>query len=210
MDLHLPLDRGAGRFAAQLADGLRAAVRDGRLAPGARLPSTRGLAADLGVSRGVVVTAYEQLVAEGFVVSRQGAGTRVAPAPSVRGPAPPSSEAYRRALSYAAETDAGPADPPGIRYDLRPGKPDLASFPRERWAATLRDVLRSLPHAALWTIGLVNAQVRELRETQHQFRGPFVLDSSAAQETFGLTPPPLQDSVAFDLRSSAPAPAHTA
>lgn len=149
MDLHLPLDRGAGRFAAQLADGLRAAVRDGRLAPGARLPSTRGLAADLGVSRGVVVTAYEQLVAEGFVVSRQGAGTRVAPAPSVRGPAPPSSEAYRRALSYAAETDAGPADPPGIRYDLRPGKPDLASFPRERWAATLRDVLRSLPHAAL-------------------------------------------------------------
>ncbi|GLY84821.1 PLP-dependent aminotransferase family protein [Actinoallomurus iriomotensis] len=149
MDLHLTLDRSAGRLAAQLADGLRAAVRDGRLRPGARLPSTRDLAADLDVSRGVVVTAYEQLVAEGFVVSRQGDGTRVAPAPAVR-PAPEArSEAHRRALRLAAGTEAGPADPPGIAYDLRPGKPDLAAFPRDRWAATLRDVLRELPHAAL-------------------------------------------------------------
>lgn len=149
MDLHLPLDRSAGRLAAQLADGLRAAVRDGRLRPGARLPSTRDLAADLDVSRGVVVTAYEQLVAEGFVVSRQGDGTRVAPAPAVR-PAPESrSEAHRRALRLAAGTEAGPADPPGISYDLRPGKPDLAAFPRDRWASTLRDVLRELPHSAL-------------------------------------------------------------
>ena len=149
MDLHLTLDRPAGRLAAQLAGGLRAAVRDGRLPPGARLPSTRDLAADLGVSRGVVVTAYEQLVAEGFVVSRQGDGTRVAPAPAVR-PEPGSrSAAHRRALRLAAGTEAGPADPPGIAYDLRPGKPDLAAFPRDRWTATLREVLRDLPHAAL-------------------------------------------------------------
>jgi DNA-binding transcriptional MocR family regulator len=149
VDLHVTLDRAAGRLAGQLADGLRAAVRDGRLAPGDRLPSSRDLAGDLEVSRGVVVTAYEQLVAEGFIVSRQGDGTRVAPVPSAGAVPAPASAAHRRALRFAAGTDAGPADPPGIAYDLRPGKPDLASFPRERWSATLRDVLRALPHAAL-------------------------------------------------------------
>jgi DNA-binding transcriptional MocR family regulator len=149
VELHLTLDRTAGRLAGQLAGALRQAVRDGRLAPGARLPSTRDLADDLGVSRGVAVAAYEQLVAEGFVLSRQGDGTRVAPTPSVASPAGSSSDAHRRALRLAAGTEAGPADPPGIAYDLRPGKPDLASFPRDRWAATLRDVLRELPHAAL-------------------------------------------------------------
>jgi GntR family transcriptional regulator/MocR family aminotransferase len=149
VDLHVTLDRDAGRLAGQLANGLRAAVRDGRLAPGDRLPSSRDLAGDLGVSRGVVVTAYEQLVAEGFIVSRQGDGTRVAPFPAVSTVPEPRSAAHRRALRFAAGTDAGPADPPGIAYDLRPGKPDLASFPRERWSATLRDVLRDLPHAEL-------------------------------------------------------------
>ncbi|MDN3352592.1 PLP-dependent aminotransferase family protein [Actinomadura sp. DC4] len=148
MDLHVTLDRAAGRLAGQLADELRAAVRDGRLSPGDRLPSSRDLAGDLEVSRGVVVTAYEQLVAEGFILSRQGDGTRVAPFPAVRAPEP-TSEAHRRALRFAAGTDAGPADPPGIVYDLRPGKPDLASFPRERWTAAVRDVLRELPHSAL-------------------------------------------------------------
>ena len=59
----------------QLADGLRSAIRDGRLAAGARLPATRGLADDLGVSRGVVTDAYEQLVAEGWLAARRGAGT---------------------------------------------------------------------------------------------------------------------------------------
>jgi DNA-binding transcriptional MocR family regulator len=149
MDPHVRLDRAAGRLAAQLADGLRDAVRAGRLTPGTRLPSTRDLAGDLDVSRGVVVTAYEQLVAEGFLVSRQGDGTRVAPLPAVRAAPEPHSEAHRRALRFAAGTDAGPADPPGIAYDLRPGKPDLASFPRGRWTAMLRDVLRELPHAEL-------------------------------------------------------------
>src|SRR3954447_25370848 len=133
MDPHVRLDRARGRLAAQLADGLRDAVRAGRLAPGDRLPSSRDLAGDLGVSRGVVVTAYEQLVAEGFLVSRQGDGTRVAPFPAVRAAPEPHSEAHRRAVRVAAGTDAGPADPPGIAYDLRPGKPDLASFPRGRW-----------------------------------------------------------------------------
>jgi DNA-binding transcriptional MocR family regulator len=82
-------------------------------------------------------------------VSRQGDGTRVAPFPAVGTAPAPRGAAHRQALRFAAGTDAGPADPPGIAYDLRPGKPDLASFPRERWSATLRDVLRELPHSAL-------------------------------------------------------------
>lgn len=65
----------------------------------------------------------------------------------------------------------------------------------------VRPKLRSLPYAALWVAGVVNPMARELRETQHQFRRPFVLDSSAAEEAFGLKPTPLEESVAQDLAS---------
>src|SRR5215471_10217989 len=81
MDLHLDLDGLARHAAAQIAAGLRDAVRSGRLAAGTRLPPSRTLAADIGVSRGPVVEAYEQLAAEGLLVSRQGAGTWVAGRP---------------------------------------------------------------------------------------------------------------------------------
>src|SRR5690349_2961794 len=60
-----------------LQAALREAVRTGRLAPGTRLPSSRELAADLGVSRGLVTEAYEQLTAEGYLRSDRGAGTWV-------------------------------------------------------------------------------------------------------------------------------------
>ncbi|WP_460370991.1 GntR family transcriptional regulator, partial [Actinocorallia lasiicapitis] len=79
-DLHLTLDRTHGRLAIQIAAELRRAIREGRLPTGTRLPSTRTLAADLSVARGVIVSAYEQLVAEGFLLSRTGSGTHVAPA----------------------------------------------------------------------------------------------------------------------------------
>jgi GntR family transcriptional regulator/MocR family aminotransferase len=65
-----------GRWGAELEHTLRTAIRGGRLRPGARLPSTRALAADLGVSRSVVVQAYEQLAAEGYLVSRHRAPLR--------------------------------------------------------------------------------------------------------------------------------------
>src|SRR5919198_1336627 len=61
----------------QLEQELRTAIRSGRLADGFVLPSTRGLADELSVSRGVVVEAYEQLVAEGYLASSQGGTTRV-------------------------------------------------------------------------------------------------------------------------------------
>src|SRR3979411_1775202 len=78
-ELLVELDRAAQEpLHRQLANGLRDAIRAGRLAPAARLPSTRVLAADLGVSRRLVVDAYSQLIAEGFLLSRHGSGTRVA------------------------------------------------------------------------------------------------------------------------------------
>ncbi|MEZ7127940.1 GntR family transcriptional regulator, partial [Nonomuraea sp. AD125B] len=89
-DLHIQINRENGGIAGQIAAELRDAIRGGRLAPGTRLPATRDLAADLQVSRGVVVEAYEQLVAEGFLVSRVGAGTRVTPrTPTAPDPTPP-------------------------------------------------------------------------------------------------------------------------
>ena len=72
MDLLVTLDRDAATpLRAQLEDALRTAVRAGRLTAGERLPSTRVLAADLGLSRGVVQECYEQLQAEGYLVSRR-------------------------------------------------------------------------------------------------------------------------------------------
>lgn len=141
-DLHLPLDRTAGRLAAQIAAGFRAAVRSGRLTAGTRLPSSRDLAHDLDVSRGVVVAAYEQLTAEGFLVARRGDGTRIAPLARPDEGA----TASRRDVSPPA---AEPRPETALPYDLWPSKPDLAAFPRERWIAAARAALRTLPHDAL-------------------------------------------------------------
>jgi GntR family transcriptional regulator/MocR family aminotransferase len=112
------LDRHGGAVGDRLAAALRAAIGQGRLAPGARLPSSRALAADLGLSRGVVVNAYEQLVAEGRLLARRGSGTTVAPV------AAPDSRPV--AAGPAAESRAGVAP-------LRPGVPDLGAFPRTAW-----------------------------------------------------------------------------
>jgi GntR family transcriptional regulator/MocR family aminotransferase len=84
IDLHLDLDLTDGRRQG-LEQALRAAVQAGRLAPGARLPASRRLAAELGLSRGTVRAAYDQLIAEGYLTARQGAGTTVAQAPGPSG-----------------------------------------------------------------------------------------------------------------------------
>ncbi|MFF2962360.1 PLP-dependent aminotransferase family protein [Streptomyces sp. NPDC057963] len=123
----------ARRRGRALRSALREAVRSGRLAPATRLPSSRALAADLRVSRGLVTEAYEQLTAEGYLRSGRGAGTWVSGA--VRAAAP-------RALDLAPRT-------PGAWVDFRPGTPDLSMFPRSAWTATYRSVLGRLPHSAL-------------------------------------------------------------
>ncbi|MFC8228441.1 PLP-dependent aminotransferase family protein [Streptomyces sp. NPDC057287] len=122
--------RGRGRA---LQSALRDAVRSGRLAAGTRLPASRELAADLGVSRGLVTEAYEQLTAESYLRSGRGAGTWVSAAvrPAVR-----------------AVRDLSPRAP-GAHVDFRPGTPDLSLFPRSAWAAVHRTVLDRMPHSAL-------------------------------------------------------------
>src|SRR5690348_688704 len=85
VDLHLNVD--GARVRGALERSLRDALRSGRLAPGTRLPSSRMLARDLGLARNTVAAAYGQLVAEGWLEGRQGAGTRVALHPAAGTPA---------------------------------------------------------------------------------------------------------------------------
>nr|WP_192756247.1 PLP-dependent aminotransferase family protein [Actinopolymorpha pittospori] len=132
-DLHLEL-AGPGSRRSVLIRALRNAVRDGRLAPGTRLPPYRSLAADLGLARNTVADAYAELVAEGWLLSRQGSGTRVAPrAEPVQLPRVPK------------KTPARPAMP---AHNLRQGQPDVASFPRSAWLAAARRALNAAPNEA--------------------------------------------------------------
>src|SRR3954453_14416327 len=131
-ELLLALARGGSvPLRAQLEGQLREAVGSGRLAGGVRLPSSRALATELGVSRGVVVEAYGQLVAEGYLGARAGAAPVVADG------------VERRPVATAAEPGAV------ARYDLRPGTPDLGLFPRRAWAAAHRGALQEAADADL-------------------------------------------------------------
>jgi GntR family transcriptional regulator / MocR family aminotransferase len=112
----------------QIEDQLRNAIRDLTLRPGARLPSTRDLARELGVSRPIVVDAYAQLAGEGYLELRPGARPRVT---GCAGPCqPPDTQRPE------------PATQP--RYDFRPGVPDLSSFPRSAWLRSVREGLAGM------------------------------------------------------------------
>ena len=120
-DAHIPLHR-------QIETSIRDAIRAGRLPRGSSLPPSRTLAADLGVSRGVVVEAYQQLAAEGYLASRAGGYTQVA-----AGPAPPTA-ALR------------PAGEPRPAVDLSYGRADVSSFPRAAWLRSIRRALTDSPN----------------------------------------------------------------
>ncbi|WP_328602881.1 MocR-like pyridoxine biosynthesis transcription factor PdxR [Nocardia terrae] len=111
------------RRRAALEDALRSAIRGGRLAAGVRLPSSRVLATELGVARNTVADAYGQLVAEGWLEARQGSGTRVA----VHG--------VETVVPGSAAVGAAGGS---VRFDLSPGVPTLAGFPRSGWNAAAR------------------------------------------------------------------------
>jgi GntR family transcriptional regulator / MocR family aminotransferase len=130
-DLLLRIDRRGPPLRAQLERELRMAIRTGRVRHGMTLPSSRALAADLGVSRGLVVEAYEQLLAEGYIVARRGSATTVA--------------ARRMGPERVATPETKEARP---RYDFRPGVPDPSHFPRRAWLASLRRVLVGAPDSA--------------------------------------------------------------
>jgi GntR family transcriptional regulator/MocR family aminotransferase len=134
-ELALAVDRSADvPLGHQVQEALRRAIRSGRLGSGERLPSTRQLADQLGVSRGLVVSAYEQLLAEGYVVSAVGSGTRVADAVGTGGPTP----------SEAAQVDpAGRVPVPTIDFGY--GVPDLRAFPTRDWLWALGDATKAMP-----------------------------------------------------------------
>ncbi|HEY9332855.1 MAG TPA: PLP-dependent aminotransferase family protein [Kribbella sp.] len=115
----------------QLESGIRTRIRAGLLRAETVMPSTRALAQDLGLSRGVVVEAYQQLVAEGYLVSRGGGFTQVADIAVVSPTAPL----------------AAVAGPP--RIDFRYSRPDVSEFPRAAWLRSIRRVLNETPYRSL-------------------------------------------------------------
>lgn len=186
VDLLLDLSAAPGTTLRRRAEhALREAVRSGRLAPGTRLPSTRALAVELGVSRGVVVEAYAQLAAEGYLSTRRGGGTTVAAGAGGRGASgagrdasgarrgPAGSEQAPADALGATDSNGGAIDPGAVpatlRHDLRPALPALAGFPRGAWLASVSRVLRNVPDERL---GYPDAAgVPELRETLAAYLG---------------------------------------
>jgi GntR family transcriptional regulator / MocR family aminotransferase len=165
-DLHLdlrevihPCTRGARDM---LITALRDAVRSGRLAAGVMLPPSRSLATDLGLARNTVAEAYAELVAEGWLASRQGAGTWVVGTSGGQLPARP-----RRTWPSALRASGSS---PGVpRHNLMPGSPDVAEFPRSAWLASTRRALASAPTEAL-RIGDPRGRI-ELREALAEYLG---------------------------------------
>lgn len=123
------MDRSAAEpLHRQIAASIRGSIRAGRLRLGTSLPPTRTVAADLGVSRGVVVEAYQQLVAEGYLTSRTGGYTQVA------------------VESAPAQADRRTGDAPPVRIDFGYGRTDVSSFPRAAWLRSVRTVLTTTPN----------------------------------------------------------------
>lgn len=143
MQLVIPLAKGEPLFR-QVYGGLRRAILGGTFRAGDRLPSTRDLAEQLGISRTVVVIAYEQLLAEGYVVGRSGSGTYVPEGVSSARAAASGKVAQLRLSrfgSFAAATGSTVRFPEPratpLRYDFAYGRSDVACFPFERWRRIL-------------------------------------------------------------------------
>src|SRR6476659_3237746 len=131
LDLREAITPGARGVRELLLTALRDAVRSGRLAAGTMLPPSRSLATDLGLARNTVAEAYAELVAEGWLASRQGAGTWVLNAGG------------RQAAPRTRGVRAAPV------HNLMPGTPDVSEFPRNEWAASTRRALSTAPTDAL-------------------------------------------------------------
>jgi GntR family transcriptional regulator/MocR family aminotransferase len=153
-ELPLSIERGRGPgIGRQIEAQLRERISSGVLPIGTALPSTRVLAEDLAVSRGVVARAYRQLAAEGYIALKQGAN------PCVNG--------YPTTVRVSAVQQSGSAEK--YRFDLRPDLPDLASFPRSSW---LRAQQRTLQSASIHELGNTDGRgLRALREELAAYLG---------------------------------------
>jgi len=151
----LALRRSGAPLHREIYQALKSAIREGQFRPGSRLPSTRALCADLGVSRNTVLAAYEQLLAEGYLLARERATTVVADVVT-----PPRASADRaepstppRLSAYAERLTREPWMPPsgsyalrpGIRHDFRYGKPAVDDFPLDAWRRLLGAHARRAP-----------------------------------------------------------------
>jgi GntR family transcriptional regulator/MocR family aminotransferase len=132
-ELLLPAIAGAGGRRGKAAESaLREAIRSGTLPKRTRLPSSRDLAGQLGLARGTVTALYEQLVAEGYLLSKHGSGTTVAP------------------LDQRSSVGQPPAAPSVTwTFDLKPGIPALSAFPRAEWLSYERETLATASDAEL-------------------------------------------------------------
>jgi GntR family transcriptional regulator/MocR family aminotransferase len=172
-ELAIDLDRNGGdALHHQIEVSIRQRIRSGALPAGVALPPTRALAADLGVTRGVVVEAYAQLVAEGYLTSRRGGYTQVAPAaavaPAAQGPGRPGSIHPPRTLlaptppphtppapAPPPRTLLAPTPPPRPMVDFGYGRSNVTAFPRAAW---LRSVRRVLTEAAAERLGYLDGR----------------------------------------------------
>lgn len=193
MDLHLDLDSaprtggGAGDRTSRLYHALLDAVLDGRLAPGDRLPPTRALAARLGLARGTVATAYDRLAAEGFLETRTGAGTFVAPdVRARRARRAPAGDVRPRPLWSSLPPPVLDATP--AAFDLSVGGPDTSLFPLATWRRLVSATLRpSLLQASAYAGGghpdLQREVARHVGQSRSVVAGPddVVLTGGAQQ-----------------------------
>ena len=164
MDIHVSLDSPGDRTA-RIYTALREAILDGRLARGDRVPATRDLARQLGVARGTVTSAYDRLVAEGFLESRTGSGTFVTDVALATG----AEDRERRARSGAVQPlglwlapGGEPERPPDGRvHDLHAGLPDRRLFPLEVWRRLVSTQLRRSRLEDLTYVGRGHRRLRD-------------------------------------------------
>jgi GntR family transcriptional regulator/MocR family aminotransferase len=153
VEMFLKLDR-EGQLYAQVYRALRRQILSGNFRPGSRLPSTRSLAAELGISRNTAMLAYEQLIAEGYLAAGSHSGTFVAaelpenltfvaPGNAARKNGAPTAVRLSEFASRVADDPVGPSIlreilmRPALAYDFRYGRPSFADFPHAVWDRTL-------------------------------------------------------------------------
>jgi len=182
----LKIDRLEGPLYGRVYRALRAEILNGRLRPGTRVPATRPLASELGVSRNIAILAYEQLLAEGYLTARHGAGTfvaselpehltTVAERAPVRQPAASGTAARLTAYASRALEETRRVSLrwdvryPQLPYDFRYGRPSFIDFPHAIWS---RIVARRLRRARLRDLDYGPPEgIAELREAIADYLG---------------------------------------
>src|SRR5262249_51675511 len=137
----------------QLTQQIKNAVLEGRLLCGERLPSSRTMASALGISRNTVLSALDQLTAEGYLMAQRGSGTRIAYTGKPRfdrerAPNQPQAFRHRLASNWPNALSAYHQSAPDLPRPFRPGTPDVRAFPYEIWNASLRRAARRLDERA--------------------------------------------------------------